>query len=168
MTTYYEGLSKRLDNSLRLLEYHTEQLEYYRDLFRGLLQMRVEIIEELQRKAEEQEKLLQVITDYCSGITPKTRGEILRLRLIEGLTLSEISDLCDYSKENCSRICRAELAVLPEEITAAIERLAAGGDPEEASAPSAGAHSSGSAPSAGAHSSGSAPSASAPSAGLPP
>ena len=45
--------------------------------------------------------------------------------------MSEISDLCDYSKENCSRICRAELAVLPEEITAAIERLVAGGDPED-------------------------------------
>ena len=131
MKGHYKSLYKKLDYTLKLIEYHTGQLEYYRDLFRGLLQSRRDTIEALQREAEEQEKILQDITDYCSGIVPAARGEVLRLRLIEGLRWAEISDICKYSKEYCIRIYREELAKVPEDIADLIQSFGAGQDPED-------------------------------------
>ena len=110
-----KGLLKEVNADIEFLEYRTKEAEHKREVFRRALQMHMDAIEVLRDRIGKKTDALKVLEEYADTLDP-AHGQIVKLRLLDGLEWSEVAEATGFSLKHVQRIYKEELQRFPPEV----------------------------------------------------
>ena len=122
-----KGLQLSVDHDMNDLEYRTGIMKHWKEIMTEVLRKYAELIEVLNMRIGQRVEALRILEEYIDTLDP-SHGQIVRLRLLEGMKWAEIASVTGYCIQQTRRIFYEEMEMLPDDVQ---ERFSALWDPEK-------------------------------------